>query len=86
MGIVSCGRSAGTMAAGKIERIGLPDGILTAIDGETGQTRSTDIQVADHAAAVRLLIEQLARSARGYRFRRSAIGSCTEAVVMQILC
>lgn len=53
------------MAAGKIERIGLPDGILSIVDGETGQSDRRTIPVADYAAAVRLLIDQLARSAKG---------------------
>ncbi len=53
------------LAAGKLERIGLPDGILTAIDAAGGQQDRRTIQVADHAAAVQVLLEQLAQRGKG---------------------
>jgi acetate kinase len=52
-------------ARGTIERIGLPDGMVTVTDVATGQKERRIAQVPDHAASVRLLIEQLARSGRG---------------------
>ncbi|MEP7150722.1 MAG: acetate/propionate family kinase [Nitrospira sp.] len=53
------------LATGKLERIGLPDGILTVTDVATGQSDRRTTQVADHAAAVQVLIEQLAQSGKG---------------------
>ncbi|MGZ9275264.1 MAG: acetate/propionate family kinase [Nitrospira sp.] len=53
------------LAAGKLERIGLPDGILTVTDAATGQSDRRTTQVADHAAAVQVLIDQLAQSGKG---------------------
>ncbi len=53
------------LAAGKLERIGLPDGILTVTDAATGQSHRWTTQVADHAAAVQVLIDQLAQSGKG---------------------
>lgn len=52
-------------AAGKIERIGLADGLITSVDPATGQSLRRTAHVADHAASVRVLIEQLAQSGRG---------------------
>ncbi len=52
-------------AAGKIERIGLPDGIVTATDVATGQQDRRIAQVPDHAASVPLLIDQLTQSGQG---------------------
>ena len=59
------GAQPARLAAGKLERIGLPDGILTAIDAARGQRDRRTIQVADHAAAVQVLTEQLALSGKG---------------------
>ena len=53
------------LAAGKLERIGLPDGILTVTDAASGQRDRRTIQVPDHAAGVQVLIEQLAQSGKG---------------------
>lgn len=52
-------------AAGRIERIGLPDGIVTFTDGETGQDQRRVAQIPNHAAAVQVLIDQLGQSGRG---------------------
>jgi acetate kinase len=52
-------------AAGRIERIGLPDGIVTFSDGANGQDQRRIAQLSNHAAAVQVLIEQLARSGQG---------------------
>jgi acetate kinase len=52
-------------AAGQIERIGLPDGIVTVSDVATGHHERRIEQVPDHAASVRLLLDQLAQSGRG---------------------
>lgn len=59
------GSSPVRLAAGKLERIGLPDGILTVTDAATGQSDRRTTQVADHAAAVQVLIDQLAQSGKG---------------------
>ena len=59
------GAQPARLGAGKLERIGLPDGILTATDATSGQRDRRTIQVADHAAAVQVLIEQLAQSGKG---------------------
>lgn len=53
------------LAAGKLERIGLPDGILTVTDAATGQSHRRTTQMADHAASVQVLIDQLAQSGKG---------------------
>ncbi len=58
--------------AGSIERIGLPDGIVTVTDAETGQSESTPRQIPDHAVSVELLVKALAR--RGDRIPIQAIG------------
>ena len=52
-------------AAGQIERIGLQDGIVTVSDVATGHHERRIEQVPDHAASVRLLLDQLAQSGRG---------------------
>nr|MBP8200911.1 acetate/propionate family kinase [Nitrospira sp.] len=52
-------------ATGKIERIGLADGIVTVTDVATGHNERRIEQVPDHAASVRLLIDQLAQSGKG---------------------
>ena len=52
-------------ATGKIERIGLRDGIVTVTDVATGHNERRIEQVPDHAASVRLLIDQLAQSGKG---------------------
>ena len=44
-------------ATGKIERIGLRDGIVTVTDVATGHNERRIEQVSDHAASVRLLID-----------------------------
>ena len=59
-------------AGGRIERIGLPDGIVTFTDGATGHDQRRVAQIHDHAAAVRWLIDQLAQSGRGISIK--AIG------------
>ena len=53
------------LAAGKLERIGLPDGILTVTDVATGQSDRRTTQVADHAASVQVLIDHLAQRGKG---------------------
>ncbi|MCE3223552.1 MAG: Acetate kinase [Nitrospira sp.] len=60
------------LAAGKLERIGLRDGMLTVTDVATGRSDRRTIQVADHAAAVRVLVDQLAQGGKGWAIR--AIG------------
>lgn len=52
-------------AAGKIERIGLPDGIVTMTDGETGHNDRRTILVGNHAASVAVLIDQLTQNGKG---------------------
>lgn len=52
------------IATGRIERIGLPDALVNSIDVETGRSEQRTAQVADHAAALALLTDQLARSGR----------------------
>lgn len=60
------------LATGKLERIGLRDGILTVTDVAAGRTDRRTIQVADHAASVQVLLDQLAQS--GKRLEIEAIG------------
>lgn len=52
-------------AAGQIERIGLPDGIVTVTDVATGQRERRAVAVPNHAASVQLLIDQLAQCGKG---------------------
>ena len=52
-------------AGGRIERIGLPDGIVTFADGATGHDQRRVAQIQHHAAAVQVLIEQLEQTGRG---------------------
>ncbi|MCK6499449.1 MAG: acetate/propionate family kinase [Nitrospira sp.] len=52
------------IATGRIERFGLPDALVNSIDVETGRSEQRTAQVADHAAALALLTDQLARSGR----------------------
>lgn len=52
-------------AGGRIERIGLPDGMVTFADGATGHDQRRVAQIQDHAAAVQVLIEQLEQTGRG---------------------
>ena len=52
-------------AGGRIERIGLPDGMVTFGDGATGHDQRRVAQIQDHAAAVQVLIEQLEQTGRG---------------------
>lgn len=59
-------------AAGQIERIGLPDGIVTVTDVATGQHERRSVPVPNHAASVQLLFEQLAQCMGGLRVQ--AIG------------
>lgn len=59
-------------AGGRIERIGLPDGIVTFTDGATGHDQRRVAQIQDHAAAVQVLIEQLEQTGRGLSIK--AIG------------
>ncbi len=58
--------------SGRIERIGLPEGIVTVTDGATGQAQRSLAQIPNHAAAVQILIDQLGQSRRGSSLR--AIG------------
>ncbi len=53
------------VAAGRIERIGLPDGLVTVTDVATGQQERRIAQMPNHAASVPLLIDQLAQSGQG---------------------
>ncbi|MGC3974832.1 MAG: acetate/propionate family kinase [Nitrospira sp.] len=59
------GASPVRVASGRIERIGIPDGIVTVTDGAAGQDQRHIAQIPDHAAAVQLLIDQLGQSGRG---------------------
>lgn len=52
-------------AAGQIERIGLPDGIVTVTDVATGQRARRSVPVPNHAASVQVLLDQLAQSGKG---------------------
>lgn len=52
-------------AAGQIERIGLPDGIVTVTDVATGQLERRSVPVPNHAASVQVLLDQLAQSGKG---------------------
>ncbi|MCW5797367.1 MAG: Acetate kinase [Nitrospira sp.] len=52
-------------ASGRIERIGIPDGIVSVTDAATGQDHRRTAQIPTHAAAVQLLIDQLEQSGRG---------------------
>lgn len=58
--------------SGHIERIGLPDGIVTVTEPATGQKVRRIAQVPSHTEAVRLLIEHLTESGTGSDIR--AIG------------
>ena len=60
------------VATGRIERIGLRDGIITATDVATEQETRRIVQVPNHAASVRWLIDQLAQSGQGLSIK--AIG------------
>lgn len=53
------------LTVGAIERIGLSDGLLKTVDAQTGRTDRRTVQVADHAASVPVLIDQLGRSVKG---------------------
>jgi acetate kinase len=59
------GSSPVRLAAGKLERIGLQDGILSVTDSATGRSDRRTIQVPDHAASVHVIVDQLAQSGRG---------------------
>lgn len=59
------GSSPVRLAAGKLERIGLQDGILSVTDSATGRSDRRTIQVPDHAASVQVIVDQLAQSGRG---------------------
>lgn len=50
---------------GHIERIGLPDGIVTVTDPATGRQARRVAQVPSHTEAARLLIEHLTESGKG---------------------
>ena len=50
---------------GHIERIGLPDGIVTVTDPATGRRERRVAQVSSHAEAARWLIEHLTESGKG---------------------
>ncbi|MCS6297608.1 MAG: acetate/propionate family kinase [Nitrospira sp.] len=52
-------------AGGRIERIGLPDGMVTFANGATGHDQRRVAHIQDHAAAVQVLIEQLEQTGRG---------------------
>ena len=52
-------------ATGQVERIGLPDAIVTVTDVATGQRERRIAQVPNHAASVQVLIDQLAQSGKG---------------------
>ncbi|MBS0169488.1 MAG: acetate/propionate family kinase [Nitrospira sp.] len=51
--------------AGRIERIGLPDGTITLMDPATGRETGRSVPVPNHAEAARLLIEHLTTSGTG---------------------
>lgn len=53
------------MATGHIERIGLPDGIVTVTDVVTGQQERRVVPVPNHVASVRVLRDQLAQRSKG---------------------
>lgn len=50
---------------GHIERIGLPDGIVTVTDPATGRQARCVAQVPSHTEAARLLIDHLTESGKG---------------------
>jgi len=52
-------------SGGKIERIGFAEGVVATDDSASGQRVRRSVHVRDHAAAVLVLIEQLAQSGRG---------------------
>ena len=59
------GASPVRVASGRIERIGISDGIVTMTEGATGQDQRYIAQIPNHAAAVEILIDQLGQSCRG---------------------
>ena len=59
------GASPVRTALGRIERIGIPDGIVTVTDRATGQDQRHIAQIPNHAAAVQILIDKLGQSGRG---------------------
>ena len=66
------GASLVRMLSGRIERIGLPDGIVTVTDGGTGQDQRHIAQIPSHANAVQVLIDRLGQSSS--RWSLQAIG------------
>lgn len=63
--LFEAGASPVRVAAGRIERIGLPDGIVTMTRGGTGRDQRRRAQIPNHAAAVQVLIDQLTQSGQG---------------------
>jgi acetate kinase len=53
------------LVVGKLERIGLPGGMLTVTHMATGQSDRRTVQMADHAASVQVLVDQLAQNSKG---------------------
>ncbi len=66
------GASLVRMLSGRIERIGLSDGIVTVTDGGTGQDQRHIAQIPSHAHAVQILIDRLGQSSS--RWSLQAIG------------
>jgi len=63
--LFEAGASPVRVVAGRIERIGISDGIVTVTRGATGEAQRRHAQIPNHAAAVQVLIEQLAQTGRG---------------------
>lgn len=59
------GASPVRAVSGRIERIGLPDGIVTVTDGATGRDQRHILQMPNYAAAVQVLIDRLGQSSSG---------------------
>lgn len=63
--LFEAGASPVRVVAGRIERIGISDGIVTVTRGATSEAQRRHAQIPNHAAAVQVLIEQLAHTSQG---------------------
>ena len=57
------------MAAGRIERIGLPDAVMTVTDVKTGREERRTVSAADHRACLAPLLDELERKGNFARLR-----------------
>jgi acetate kinase len=57
------------VAAGRIERIGLPDAVMTVTDVKTGHQERRAVSTADHRACLALLLDELERKGNFARLR-----------------